>query len=175
MLTYLKIGGVALILFAAGFGGWTLASWDYGAKLAKAQAQYAENMTKVSDAAAKANADNLTRLQAAQAQIAQQDAKYSKDMSDASDQIAAAQVQLAAHPDSFSVLANCPGTDTGGGDKLPGPTTAPSMDHGPTQVRAIVDPGIVKRLLAATARGDKALIQLAALQAYVLTITKGAK
>jgi hypothetical protein len=168
-LVPVKLGAALGVLLAAGAGGWTLNGWRYEALLADAQAAYSDNIKAIADAAEQAAAAQLVRTTQLEQALATEDVQHSQEMSDARAQTDAAKAAVAAPGGGLSVLASCPAGNPGGGHSLPAAATPGGVDHA-AAVRVVLDPGVAQRLLALTARGDRALIQLRACQDYVKTI-----
>jgi hypothetical protein len=176
MISPLSIAKIVVVVavLAVGFcAGWTLNGWRYEAQLATANAAYEANMKTVSDTAAAAAEAQVAKTTDLQNQLAAEDAKHTKEMTDVQAQIAAAQAAVALPSGGLSVLATCPSTDTGSGNSVPSTPTASIVVHAAhvaAPTRAVLDRGVAQRLLALTATGDKALVALSACQDYVKTI-----
>lgn len=169
-----KLVGAFLLVSLVFGGGYKTASVIGEARYQRASAQYAENMRKVSDEAARALAEQVRTREALTQELAERDQAHTKEMTNANDEIERARVALDIAPATIGVLS-CPGADTGGGNVVPRATTASRMDNGTSPRRAIVDPKAAARVLAIVAEGDRARVKLAACQDYARAVSQKGK
>ena len=161
-LSTLKLAGMLLAGVALAVGGfyagyhWEAVSLD-NYKLA------------VTDAAAKAEADNLAKQQALQTQIDQLSAQYEKQKADDNAQISDLSAAVAAGTQRLFV-------PTDGGNSVPQAATPAGQPHAPARSGAVswsaIDPATGARLVAIAAAGERCQAQLTALQGWARSITK---
>ncbi|WLH26678.1 lysis system i-spanin subunit Rz [Pseudomonas sp. FP215] len=152
-----------LMALAIGFGGaWQVQDWRLGERLAEQAGQFEKELAAISNkASAQAQAEQGKRL-ALEQQIAGQDQKHPKELSDAQRNQARLRDQLATADVRLSVLL---AEDSASGCNVPAATGAVSVVHAAR--RAQLDPAHSQRNIRITDDGDNAIIALRACQAYV--------
>ena len=152
-----------LMALAIGFGGaWQVQDWRLGERLAGQAGQFEKELAAISNkASAQAQAEQGKRL-ALEQQIAGQDQKHSKELSDAQRNQARLRDQLATADVRLSVLL---AEDSASGCNVPAATDAVGVVHAAR--RAQLDPAHSQRNIRITDDGDNAIIALRSCQAYV--------
>ena len=157
----------ALCLGAAAYGGWWVRGNQADAEIAGINQAHAKAMTAISNKAAEAATDALLQEQAWQRQVAELDAKHTKEMEDAKAEIDSLRTGLRTGAVRVRVPAKC----AAGSNSVPQTASAPSVDHG--AIQAELDPAFAEQLAGIAADGDAAARKLTALQEYVRGILKG--
>ncbi|MEB0106111.1 lysis system i-spanin subunit Rz [Pseudomonas sp. MH9.3] len=168
-----KLAGLAvliLLLMAAAAGvTWQVQDWRMGKKLSEQMAEQGAAHQKALDAitseAWKQQQAEQDRRLATEKQIATQDQKHIKELSDAKRNQAALRDRLATSDLRLSVLLD---EDSASGCNVPSAAGAVGVVHAAR--RAQLDPAHAQRIIAITDDGDDAVIALRACQAYVRAI-----
>ena len=155
---------LAMVISAA--GAWQVQDWRYDGKLADQADQFKTDLGLVSAAAAKQARDETDKRMALEQQLAGQDQKHTKELSDAQRNQAVLRDRLATSDIRLSVLLDA--ADSASGCNVPAAPGAVGVVHG--AARAQLDPAHAQRILAITGEGDQGLIALRACQAYVRAI-----
>ncbi|WP_338487021.1 lysis system i-spanin subunit Rz [Pseudomonas trivialis] len=168
-----KLAGLAmliLVLMAAAAGvTWQVQEWRMGEKLSEQAGLHLHDLAEIRNAAAaQVSAEQGKRL-AIEKQIATQDQKHIKELSDAQRNQAALRDRLATSYLRLSVLLDA--TDSAGGCDVPATPGAAGVVHAAR--RAQLDPAHAQRIIGITDSGDQGLIALRACQAYVRTVAPG--
>lgn len=163
------LGLAILLALAIGFGGaWQVQDWRMGEKLAEQAGLHKDDLAAITNAAAsQARAEQDKRL-ALEQQLAGQDQKHTKELSDAQRNQAVLRDRLATSDVRLSVLLDA--ADSAGGCNVPAAPSAAGVVHAAR--RAQLNPAHAQRIIAITDDGDNAVIALGACQAYVKAITK---
>ncbi len=164
---------VALILFSCllligiGAGGaWQVQDWRMGKKLAEQAGLYKDDLAAMSNAAAAQARTQQDKRLATERQLAAQDQKHIKELSDAQRDQARMRDRLATADVRLSVLLEDPAS----GCDVPSAPGAFSVVHATR--RAQLDPAHAQRIIAITDEGDNGLIALRACQDYVRAINQ---
>ncbi|MGY2215736.1 lysis system i-spanin subunit Rz [Pseudomonas sp. SDO558_S425] len=159
---------VVLLAMAVSFGAaWQVQDWRYDGKMAKQAGQFRTDLDSIGSAAtAQARAEQDKRL-ATEQQLATQDQKHSKELSDAQRNQALLRDRLATADVRLSVLL---AEDPASGCDLPATAGAVGVVHAAR--RAQLDPAHAQRIIAITDDGDNAVIALRACQSYVREIAR---
>ncbi|MEB0192423.1 MULTISPECIES: lysis system i-spanin subunit Rz [unclassified Pseudomonas] len=168
-----KLAGLAvliLLLMAAAAGvTWQVQDWRMSKKLAEQAGLHKDDLAAISNAAAAQVRAEQDRRLATEKQIATQDQKHIKELSDAQRNQAALRDRLATADVRLSVLLDA--TDSASGCNVPSAPGAVSVVHAAR--RAQLDPAHAQRIIGITDSGDQGLIALRACQAYVRTVAPG--
>ena len=159
------VAGVAGLAAGAALG-WRVESWRAEAQVAQAQAEQAATLAAISNEAAAAATHNQQELQDLQGRIATLDASHLQELNNARAENDRLRADVAAGTRRLSVCAACPAP--AGGSATGAPAGAAGVDH--ATARADIDRRDAAALLAIVGRGDAAIRQLSACQAYVKTI-----
>ncbi|MFJ2676773.1 lysis protein [Pseudomonas sivasensis] len=166
---------VALILFSCllligiGAGGaWQVQDWRMGKKLAEQAGLHKDDLAAISNAAAAQARTQQDKRLATERQLAAQDQKHIKELSDAQRDQARMRDRLATADVRLSVLLDA--TDSASGCYVPSAPGAVSLVHATR--RAQLDPAHAQRIVAITDAGDQGLIALRACQAYVRAVAR---
>ncbi|UEH09750.1 lysis system i-spanin subunit Rz [Pseudomonas sp. HN8-3] len=158
---------VLILLLMAGSAGvaWQVQDWRMGKKLAQQAVLHGDDLAAISNAAnAQARAEQGKRM-ALEQQIAGQDQKHSKELSDAQRNQARLRDQLATADVRLSVLL---AEDSASGCDVPTPPGTAGVVHATRRVQ--LDPAHSQRIIRITDDGDNAIIALRACQAYVRAV-----
>lgn len=155
----------ALLLFLAATGGWISNGWRLGQQIKQQQAAFRADLSTINLAAAKAQQEANEQRQAFTKAIQQDSATRYQEYIDAQHQNAqlradllTAQRRLSVKVSGCSAAAHMSATSGAGG-----------LDH--AAGRADLDPGDSAAILGVASRGDDAIRQLTACQAYVRVIS----
>ncbi len=167
-----KLAGLVLlilVLMASAAGvTWQVQDWRMGKKLAEQAGLHKDDLAAISSAAAaKVRTQQDIRL-ATERQLAAQDQKHIKELSDAQRDQARMRDRLATADVRLSVLLDA--TDPASGCDVPSAPGAFSVVHATR--RAQLDPAHAQRIIAITDEGDNGLIALRACQDYVRAINQ---
>ena len=165
-----KLAGLVLlilVLMASAAGvTWQVQDWRMGKKLAEQAGLHKDDLAAISNAAAAQARTQQDKRLATERQLAAQDQKHIKELSDAQRDQARMRDRLATADVRLSVLLEDPAS---GCDVPPAPG-AVSVVHATR--RAQLDPAHAQRIVAITDSGDQGLIALQACQAYVRAIAR---
>ncbi len=167
-----KLAGLVLlilVLMASAAGvTWQVQDWRMGKKLAEQAGLHKDDLAAISNAAAAQARTQQDKRLATERQLAVQDQKHIKELSDAQRNQAVLRDRLATADVRLSVLLDA--TDSASGCNVPSTTGTVGVVHAAR--RAQLDPAHAQRIVSITDDGDKGLIALRACQAYVREITK---
>ncbi len=167
-----KLAGLALLILvlmvsAAGVT-WQVQDWRMGKKLAEQAGLHKDDLAAISNAAAAQARTQQDKRLATERQLAAQDQKHIKELSDAQrdqarmrDRLATADVRLSALLDATDSASSC--------NLPPAPGTV-GVVHAAR--RAQLDPAHAQRIISITDDGDQGLIALRACQAYVRAVAQ---
>jgi len=160
-LSYWKPLAVAVAMLCAFAAGWFSNGWRLGQQIEQQQAAFQADLSTINLAAAKAQQDANERRQALAKAVQKDSATRYQEYTDAKHQNAQLRADLLTAQRRLSVkVSGCsPSADMS--------TTAGTggVDH--ATGRADLDPGSADRIIAIANRGDDAIRQLMACQAYV--------
>ena len=165
------LGLAILLALAIGFdAAWQVQDWRLGKKMAEHIAEQGTRHQKELDAITgeawrQQSAEQDKRL-TTEHQLAVQDQKHTKELSDAQRNQARLRDQLATADVRLSVLLDA--ANTASGCNVSAATGAGVVVHAAR--RAQLDPAHAQRIIAITDSGDQGLIALSACQAYVKLI-----
>ncbi|WLH88572.1 lysis system i-spanin subunit Rz [Pseudomonas sp. FP453] len=155
-----------LAMVTSAGGTWQVQDWRMGEKLAEQAGLHKDDLAAITNAAAaQARAEQDKRL-ALEQQLAGQDQKHTKELSDAQRNQAVLRDRLATSDVRLSVLLDA--ADSAGGCNVPAATGTVGVVHAAR--RAQLDPAHAQRIIAITDAGDQGLIALRACQAYVRAV-----
>ena len=160
------LGAILLAMVISAAGAWQVQDWRYGGRLANQAGQFQSDLDLISAAAAKQTRTETDKRLALEQQLAGQDQKHTKELSDAQRNQAVLRDRLATSDIRLSVLLDA--ADSASGCNVPAAPGAVGVVHG--AARAQLDPAHAQRILAITGEGDQGLIALRACQAYVRAI-----
>lgn len=164
LLSYWKPLAVAVAMLCAFAAGWLSNGWRLGRQIEQQQASFQADLSTINLAAAKAKQEANEQRQALAKAIQQDSATRYQEYTDAQHQNAQLRADLLTAQRRLSVkVSGCsPATEVS--------TTAGTggVDH--AAGRADLDPGSADRIVAIANRGDDAIRQLTACQAYVRKI-----
>ncbi|MBA2927042.1 lysis protein [Pseudomonas sp. CCUG 57209] len=167
-----KLAGLVLlilVLMASAAGvTWQVQDWRMGKKLAEQAGLHKDDMAAISNAAAAQTRTLQDKRLATERQLAAQDQKHIKELSDAQRDQARMRDRLATADVRLSVLLDA--TDSASGCDVPSAPGAVSLVHATR--RAQLDPAHAQRIVAITDAGDQGLIALRACQAYVRAVAQ---
>ena len=157
-----------LAMVTSAGGTWQVQDWRMGEKLAEQAGLHKDDLAAITNAAAaQARAEQDKRL-ALEQQLAGQDQKHTKELSDAQRNQAVLRDRLATADVRLSVLLDA--TDSASSCNVPPAPGTVGVVHAARRAR--LDPAHAQRIIAITDTGDQGLIALRACQAYVRAITK---
>lgn len=155
-----------LAMVTSAGGTWQVQDWRMGKKLAEQAGLHKDDLAAITNAAAtQARAEQDKRL-ALEQQLAGQDQKHTRELSDAQRNQAVLRDRLATSDVRLSVLLDA--ADGAGGCNVPAATGTVGVVHAAR--RAQLDPAHAQRIIAITDAGDQGLIALRACQAYVRAV-----
>lgn len=163
-------GALALALLLGAISlGWVVQGWRLGQALAARDQSHAEAMARLHDAAARETQRAQNKRLALEQQLQASSQTQYRRLGDAEQKAARLRDRLATAELRLSVIT----TDTGatGADhhpQLPTTTRAGRLVDGTR--RADIDRAAAQRIVAITARGDRAIIALGMCQNYVRTL-----
>ncbi|MCU0092207.1 lysis protein [Pseudomonas koreensis] len=164
-----KVVLVATLVGGSAAIAWQVQDWRYGKQLSEQARLHTETLNQLALAsAAQQRAEQDKRLALEQRLASSEQAHYralndvQRDQGRLRDRLATADLRL-------SVLLDA--TTGAGNGSLSATTATGGVVHGPT--RAKLDPAHAQRIIGITDAGDRALIALAACQAYVKNIVSG--
>ena len=165
-----KLAGLVLLILmlmasAAGVT-WQVQDWRMGKKLAEQAGLHKDDQAAISKAAAAQARTQQDKRLATERQLAVQDQKHIKELSDAQRDQARMRDRLATADVRLSVLIEDPAS----GCDVPPASGAVSLVHATR--RAQLDPAYAQRIVAITDAGDQGLIALRACQAYVHAVAR---
>ena len=165
-----KLAGLVLLILvlmvsAAGVT-WQVQDWRMGKKLAEQAGLHKDDLAAISNAAAAQARTQQDKRLATELQLAVQDQKHIKELSDAQRDQARMRDRLATADVRLSVLLEDPAS----GCDVPCAPGAFSVVHATR--RAQLDPAHAQRIIAITDEGDNGLIALRACQDYVRAINQ---
>jgi len=165
-----KLAGLVLlilVLMASAAGvTWQVQDWRMGKKLAEQAGLHKDDMASISNAAAAQARTQQDKRLATERQLAAQDQKHIKELSDAQRDQARMRDRLATADVRLSVLLE----DSASGCDVPSASGAVSVVHAARRVQ--LDPAHAQRIIAITDDGDQGLIALRACQAYVRAVAR---
>lgn len=151
----------ALALFLAAAGGWISNGWRLGQKIEQQQAAFQADLSTINLAAAKVQQEANEQRQALAKAIQQDSTTRYQEFTDAQHQNAQLRADLLTAQRRLSVkVSGCSSTA-----EVPTSASTGSLDH--AAGRADLDPGDSAAILGVANRGDDAIRQLTACQAYV--------
>ncbi|MCT4498751.1 lysis protein [Pseudomonas sivasensis] len=156
---------LVLMVSAAGVT-WQVQDWRMGKKLAEQAGLHKDDLAAISNAAAAQARTQQDKRLATERQLAVQDQKHIKELSDAQRNQAVLRDRLATADVRLSVLLEDPAS----GCDVPSAPGAFSVVHATR--RAQLDPAHAQRIIAITDEGDNGLIALRACQDYVRAINQ---
>ena len=155
-----------LAMVTSAGGTWQVQDWRMGEKLAEQAGLHKDDLAAITNAAAaQARAEQDKRL-ALEQQLAGQDQKHTRELSDAQRNQAVLRDRLATSGVRLSVLLDA--ADGAGGCNVPAATGTVGVVHAARRVQ--LDPAHAQRIIAITDAGDQGLIALRACQAYVRAV-----
>ena len=156
----------ALMLFLAAAGGWLANGWRLGQQIEHQRAAFRADLNTISLATAKAQQEANEQRQALAKAIQQDSATRYQEYTDAKAQNDQLRTDLRDANRRLSVkVSGCSPTT-----QVPG--TAGTGSMGDAEGRADIDPRSAERIVAIANRGDDAIRQLTACQAYVKRILR---
>ncbi len=165
-----KLAGLVLlilVLMASSAGvTWQVQDWRMGKKLAEQAGLHKDDMAAISNAAAAQARTQQDKRLATERQLAAQDQKHIKELSDAQRDQARMRDRLATADVRLSVLLEDPAS----GCDVPSAPGAFSVVHATR--RAQLDQAHAQRIIAITDECDNGLIALRACQYYVRAINQ---
>ena len=164
LLSYLKPVALVAAMLCAFAAGWLSNGWKLGQKVEQQQAAFQADLSTINLATAKAQQEANEQRQALAKAIQQDSATRYQEYTDAQHQNAQLRADLLTAQRRLSVKV------TGCSSSTDVSTTAGAggVDH--AAGRADLDPGSADRIVAIANRGDDAIRQLTACQAYVRKI-----
>lgn len=157
------LGAILLAMVISAAGAWQVQDWRMGEKLAEQAGLHKDDLAEITNAAAAQARTETDKRLALEQQLAGQDQKHTKELSDAQHNQAVLRDRLATSDVRLSVLLDA--ADSASGCNVPAAPGAVGVVHG--AARAQLDPAHAQRILAITGDGDQGLIALRACQAYV--------
>lgn len=165
LLSYWKLLLCALALFLAAAGGWMANGWRLGQQIEQQQSTFQADLGAINLAAARAQQEANERRQVLAKAIQQDSASRYQEYTDVQHQNAQLRADLLTAQRRLSVrVSGCSATG-----QVPTTARAGSVDH--AAGRADLDPGDSAAILGIANRGDDAIRQLTACQAYVRVIS----
>ena len=165
-----KLAGLVLlilVLMASAAGvTWQVQDWRMGKKLAEQAGLHKDDLAAISNAAAAQARTQQDKRLATERQLAAQDQKHIKELSDAQRDQARMRDRLATADVRLSVLLEDPAS----GCEVPSASGAVSVVHATRRVQ--LDAAHAQRIVAITDAGDQGLIALRACQAYVRAVAR---
>ncbi len=165
-----KLAGLVLLILmlmaSAASVTWQVQDWRMGKKLAEQAGLHKDDLAAISNAAAAQARTQQDKRLATERQLAAQDQKHIKELSDAQRDQARMRDRLATADVRLSVLIEDPAS----GCDVPPASGAVSLVHATR--RAQLDPAYAQRIVAITDAGDQGLIALRACQAYVHAVAR---
>lgn len=161
LLSYWKPLAVAVTMLCAFAAGWLSNGWRLGQQIEQQQAAFQADLSTINLAAAKAQQDANEQRQALAKAIQQDSAIRYQEYTDAQHQNAQLRADLLTAQRRLSVKVSGCSAAT----EVPAAASAGSVDH--AAGRADLDPGDSAAILGVANRGDDAIRQLTACQAYV--------
>lgn len=155
---------IAAAAIAAFVMAWSFQGLRYNSKISSIKAAHAEYVASVATAAADAVQAHAAEAQRQARAVATIDHKYTQELTLA--QAESDRLRAAVRSGEQRLYINTTRPACGSG--LPGTTTATGMDHATS--RSQLDPAAAERIIALTDKGDRAIRQLTACQAYVQQI-----
>jgi len=167
-----KLAGLVLlilVLMASAAGvTWQVQDWRMGKKLAEQAGLHKDDMAAISNAAAAQARTQQEKRLATERQLASQDQKHTKELSDAQRNQAVLRDRLATADVRLSVLLDA--TDSASSCNVPPAPGTVGVVHAAR--RAQLDPAHAQRIISITDDGDQGLIALRACQAYVRAVAR---
>lgn len=154
----------ALVLFLAAAGGWLANGWRLGQKIEQQRAAFQADLSTINLAAAKVQQEANEQRHALAKAIQQQSAAQYQEYTDAKAQNDQLRTDLRDANRRLSVKVS------GCSPAAQVPTAASTGSVGDAGSRADIDPRSAERIVAIANRGDDAIRQLTACQAYVKRI-----
>lgn len=154
----------ALLLFLAAAGGWLANGWRLGQQIEQQRAAFQADLSTINLAAAKAQQEADEQRQALAKAIQKDSATRYQEYTDAKAQNDQLRTDLRDANRRLSVKVSGCGTAS----EVPATSGTGGVDHAVS--RADLDPGDSAALLGIVNRGDDAIRQLTACQAYVKRI-----
>lgn len=161
LLSYWKPLLVALLVFLAAAGGWVANGWRLGQQIEQRQAAFRADLSAINLAAAKAQQEANEQRQALTKAVQQDSATRYQEYTNAQHQNAQLRADLLTAQRRLSVKVSGCNAAT----RMPATSGTGGLDH--AAGRADLDPGDSAAILGIVNRGDDAIRQLTACQAYV--------
>lgn len=162
----LAVSVLALLLLAVG-ATWKVQDWRYGKQLADQSGLHQSDLAAIGNAAsAQVQAEQGKRL-ALEQRLSVSERTHHQVLSNEEKKQARLRDRLATADLRLSVLL---AEDSANGCPVPATTGAVGVVHG--RARALLDPAHAQRIVAITDDGDRAVIKLAACQAYVREVNQ---
>lgn len=155
-----------LLLFLAAAGGWISNGWRLGQQIEQQRSAFQADLNMINLAAAKAQQEANEQRQALAKAVQQDSATRYQEYTDAKTQNDQLRTDLRDANRRLSVKVS------GCGPAAQVPGTASTGGVGDAGSRADIDPRSAERIVAIANRGDDAIRQLTACQAYVKRILR---
>ena len=143
---------------------WSFQELRYNSQISSIKAAHAEYVASVATAAADAVQAHAAEAQRQAKAVATIDHKYTQELANA--QAESDRLRAAVRSGEQRLYINTNGSACGSG--LSGTATTASMDHAAS--RSQLDPAAAERIIALTDKGDRAIRQLTACQAYIKSL-----
>lgn len=164
LLSYWKPLAVVVAMLCAFASGWLSNGWRLGQQIEQQQAAFQADLSTINLATAKAQQDANEQRQALAKAVQQDSATRYQEYTDAQHQNAQLRADLLTAQRRLSVrVSGCSSSSD-----VSAAAGAGGVDH--AVGRADLDPGSADRIVAIANRGDDAIRQLTACQAYVRKI-----
>ena len=163
------LAAILLAMTVSAAGTWQVQDWRMGKKLAEQAGLHKDDLAAITNAAAAQARAEQDKRRALERQLASQDQKHTKELSDAQRNQAVLRDRLATANVRLSVLLDA--TDSASGCDVPSARGTVGVVHAAR--RAQLDPAHAQRIIGITDSGDQGLIALRACQAYVRTVAPG--
>lgn len=164
------VAGVLMLLVLAAGATWKVQDWRYGKQLAEQAGLHQSDLAEISRAAAtQAKAEQGKRL-ALEQRLSSSEQNHHQELTNVQKDQDRLRDRLATSDLRLSVLL---AEDSASGCAVPAAAGAVGVVHGAR--RAQLDPAHAQRIVAITNDGDRAVIKLAACQAYASQISGAAR
>lgn len=140
---------------------WSFQELRYNSQVNSIKAAHAGHVASVATAAADAVQAHAAEAQRQAKAVAAIDTKYTQELTLAQAESDRLRAAVRSGEQRLYINTTTPACSSG----LPDTTTATSMDH--AAGRAELDPAAAERIISLTDRGDRAIRQLTACQAYI--------
>jgi len=160
------IGALALFLMGA-IGAWQVQGWRYSGQLAEQSRLHTETLNQLAMVGAASQKAEQDKRLALEQRLAASDKSHHESLTNAQKDQARLRDRLATSDLRLSVVL---AEGSASGCSVPATAGAGGVVHG--AIRAELDPAHAQRIVAITGEGDRAVIALAACQAYVRELSR---